>query len=403
MHQGYKYQENINLVDEATGRQVLQLTRSGNSQTTGYHAATGFTSDSAYVVFFMENEQGMFVVRGEVATGELCLVHKIRDSGSRGWEPLVHYSSPLYMSTIPDRSTVAISDNATLKLLDIFSFESRILYSIPEGRRISQPMASHDGRYIYFCEMPLRPETADENVGSSPEMFWKPFMDKYGGMPSWLYRLALDTGEVEELYHDPVNCSHHIHTSPTDADLVLVELDRPPLFAWGGDRASARAHILDARTRKLTELAPRNERKFQSHTIWSCDGEYVYYHGRDHKTGNAIGQPGGGHYIGAINKSGEVRWERVFPHWHYGHVGMHTKRNAVIIDGLLTSDYLLEIDFMEAGDSGIPRLELLGRHGSTIMPSRQHSHPHLQMSPDGKWIMFNRYNGEDTQVMLLRM
>jgi hypothetical protein len=213
----------------------------------------------------------------------------------------------------------------------------------------------------------------------------------------------LETGEVEELHHDPTNCSHHIHTSPTDPDLVLLEIDRPPLFAWGGDKVSPRAAILDARTRRLTELPPRNERKFQSHTIWSCDGEYVYYHGRDHKTGNPIGQPGGGHYIGAISKAGEVRWERVFPHWHYGHVGMHTKKNAIIVDGLLSSDYLLEIDFLNAGDSGVPRIELLGRHGSHIMPSRQHSHPHLQMSPDGNWIMFNRYNDQDTQVMLLRM
>lgn len=120
-------------------------------------------------------------------------------------------------------------------------------------------------------------------------------------------------------------------------------------------------------------------------------------HGRDRATAAPIGQNGGGHYIGVASISGDIVWERVFPHFYYGHVAGHSRPDRFIIDSLTTPDLLQEIAHLEPGAT----MRVLGRHGSDVRYGRQETHPHPQISPDGWCIAYNRSDGVRSDVCLL--
>jgi hypothetical protein len=265
-------------------------------------------------------------------------------------------------------------------------------------------MGSIDGKYIYYSITPDHPEKAQGVAGKNND-FFEAFMRKYGGRPTTICRVEIASGKVEELNYNPTASSGHIQPNPVDPDLWLIELDQPPMFSWCGDFGkTSRAWTFNVRTSAWMELRPRNENRFHMHTNWSPDGRYVYYHARDRQTGYPIGYEGGGHYIGACDTQGSVVWERVFPHFYYGHVSSHSRKNAILIDSLITPDLIVQVNFEQApSPDSVPPLEILGRHSSQVLYGKQHTHPHMSMSPDGRWLSFNRFDGVRSDVYLLEM
>jgi Tol biopolymer transport system component len=155
--------------------------------------------------------------------------------------------------------------------------------------------------------------------------------------------------------------------------------------------------LVNWRTGQAKPVPTRNDNHFQMHSSWSHDGRYIYYHGRDRATAAPIGTDGGGHFIGAASVDGAVVWEQVFPHFYYGHVAGHSRRNVLLFDSLTTPDLIQEVAFLEPGAP----IRVLGRHGSEVRYGRQETHPHLQMSPDGRCIAYQRATAGRSDVCVL--
>lgn len=100
---------------------------------------------------------------------------------------------------------------------------------------------------------------------------------------------------------------------------------------------------------------------------------------------------------------GGIIWEAIFPFFHYGHACSHSTRTAFITDGLITPDLITAIYWQELNSIGLPRIEIIGRHG-TYWKNGQHFDPHCLMSADGKWLSYNRgYADGRSDVYLMQL
>lgn len=215
-------------------------------------------------------------------------------------------------------------------------------------------------------------------------------------MPTTYLRVSIDTGAVEEVYHDPIFGSHHVQPCPSDPDLWLIDRDSTSMFWCGGDDyTSTRAYLLHSQKGKLIEIPPNDNYKIQIHTNWNRTGERIYYHGWAEN---------GGTFIGVADQQGKVVWERNFPASHYGHVSTHTTKEAIITEGLLTRDLVLAIYYEDRDATGTPRLEVMAQHNTLWGGlSGQFSHPHCHLSPDGKWLAYNKADKGRTDVYVVQI
>jgi hypothetical protein len=229
----------------------------------------------------------------------------------------------------------------------------------------------------------------------------RPYRDAYnavfGGMPTTYFQVDIASGAVETIFEEPVFGSHHVQPCPSNPDIWLIDRDAPPNFWAGGDGEMTRAWLLNSKTKELVELDPVDPNGFQIHTNWNYRGDRVYYHGRSRQG------DGKGHYVGVADMTGKIVWEQRYPLFYYGHMSTHTTKEAVITDGLLTPDLVTAIHYEDRDATGLPRVEALARHATVWGAAHgQFPHPHCHMSPDGRWLSYNRAEGWRSDVYVIR-
>jgi hypothetical protein len=372
--------------DPVTGREVWRLTNQGINAGISFHFRSQITADSRHLVFRRETETQTAILRADLSNGELTVV----GVGPR--------DGKIAFAVVPGTHSVAVVCNGGVRLYDLDSLAERVLVEqFPDGYDCWCVFGLLDGTavgYEMFRTLPYRVEK--KHTYDTAE--FDAYVKEFGGRPGKICVADIATGKGREVWDEPVAAGNHVQPSPTDPDVWLVERDQPPLFSWMGDHGrTPRAWLVNWRTGEAKPVANRNSNHFHMHSAWSHDGRYIYYHGRDRATGAPIGQNGGGHFIGAAAVAGEVVWEQVFPHYYYGHVAGHTRRNVILIDSLTTPDLIHEVAFLEPG---APK-RVLGRHGSQVRYGRQETHPHLQMSPDGGCICYQRATGARADVCVL--
>ena len=74
---------------------------------------------------------------------------------------------------------------------------------------------------------------------------------------------------------------------------------------------------------------------------------------------------------------------------------------SIITDGLMFGKFITEIDWTKTDSQGIPILNVLGAHNSGNHSFGQHTHPHCLMSPDGKYLSYNRGTQHKSDVYVL--
>jgi len=382
MHVGDRCSELTREPDPVTGREVWRLTNQGVNDGISFHFRSQITADSRYLVFRRTVGEQSALVRADLRTGELTIVA----------------GQVTVMAVVPGTHTVAAIVNRGVRLYDLDSLAERVLVErLPAGYDSWCVFGLLDGKavgYELFRRLPYPVEK--KHTYDTAE--FDAYVKEFGGRPGKICVADITTGKVREVWDEPIGDGNHVQPSPTDPDVWLVERDQPPLFSWMGDHGKTpRAWLVNWRTGKARPVANRNENHFHMHSSWSHDGQYVYYHGRDKATGAPIGQNGGGHFIGAASVDGEIVWEQVFPHFYYGHVAGHTRRHGLLFDSLTTPDLIQEVAFLEPGAP----VRVLGRHGSQVEYGQQQTHPHLQMSPDGRCIAYNCSDGARSDVCVL--
>jgi hypothetical protein len=277
----------------------------------------------------------------------------------------------------------------TLRAVQIETLEERVLIE-DTGAEWTTGILSVDPTetYVIVALMRAHPEVL---AGNRPARdYWEHFAQ--GGQQMRIIQIPLAGGEVETIYAEDGCSSAHSPHNPKDGDLLLIDRDFPPRFWGGSDGKTNRIWTLRVSTGKLTELCVQDTAKFQVHSAWTWDGQYVLYHGR-----SAVS----GYYIGVVDQQGRTVREYAFRDApHYGHVSAMAGRPAMMLDGNITTDMLLWLYY----DQEQPRIEVIARHGTNwqALPG-QFPHPHPTCDSQGKWIAFNRGASGRTDVCVVRV
>jgi hypothetical protein len=386
--------ESSSFPDRVTARRTLRLTRSGMyNETPTYHLNSAFSADSRYLVFASAREGGSALLRAELDTGALTVIAFTTGIGGRlGPGDQGFYVAGAHGGGFTgNHAALAQASNwviarlgRSLRAYHLETFEERVLIpELGEEYRFGNPSATADGKKALVTRLPAHP---DRHLKDGFRHYAHACVEEFNGMPTTWLEIDLASGECREVQHEDTYGCAHTQPCPTDPDLWLIDRDAPPLFWMGGDHGkTSRAWLLNIKTRKLTEIRPRCPRRFQIHALWNRDGSAIFYHGQ-------LGYDNqDGHYIGVTNTKGKVLWEREFPHFHYGHLGTHTQADAIITDGLITPDLITAIYYTDLDATDAPRLEILAAHDTQWgSPPGQYSHPHPHVSPDGRWLSYNR-------------
>ncbi len=379
---GTVFNESEWLTDSITGRKVLRLTRNRDfNQTPTYHINTAFSSDSKSLVFATWNKNGeSALMLGNVLTGDIKVIAVVPASEKN------HFNGN-NVCMIPASKKAAASRGGTqLYVYDLNTLEEKLLYAAEEGYSFGHPTGSADGKTIYITKMPrYRPETDDP----------------YKAAFSVYYAIDIGTGRIMEFFRDSSRSNHTV-VCPSNPDLLLIDRDLPPKYGSGGDLGkTSRVWLLNIKTKKLTEIRPNNKNRFQIHSNWSHDGKYVYYHGVSQQHNFPGGFTGKPHFIGVADQSGKIIWEHIFPNFFYGHICSSTIKNTIITDGLIFGKLITEIDWQRSDSQGVPVFNVLGAHNSGNHSFGQHTHPHCLMSPDGKYLSYNKGSRDKSEVYVL--
>jgi hypothetical protein len=405
---GQTWNESTVFEDAVTGRPTRRLTADGlYNETPTYHLNTAFSADSRSLIFATAREGGSALVRADVHTGDLTVIAATDGIGSYGQYHNAGNNGPYAAGSLGGGFTgntsaivqagnrVVTTVGRSLRLYDLRTFEERVLIADCGAEfRYGSPIGSVDGSFVAVPRVPAHPDVVAGRYPRRP--YRQALVEEFGGMPTTYLKVELASGAVTEVFQEDVCGSHHVQPCPANQDLWLIDRDMPPDFWAGGDgRRSTRAWLLDTRSGELTRLKQNDEWGFQIHTNWSPDGRLLYYHGPSAR---------GGQYVGAIDTRGRVVWERVFPAPYYGHVSTHTRAEAIITDGLFAPDLVTAIHFRDLDAAGAPRMEVLARHGTewgTI--HGQYTHPHCHVSPDGRWLSYNRGEKGRTDVYVVAL
>ncbi|MFA6962253.1 MAG: hypothetical protein WC205_15980 [Opitutaceae bacterium] len=396
---GDSWNESEAYADPLSGRRIQRLTSAGfYNMTPNYHTGTAFTADGRSLILASGRQQGSALFKAEVETGRLTQL--------TGWFP--DYGSideihkhgqgrcilggkgggvTMLSCVAPHRRFAVFVLGRAVRLVDIETLAERVLCPDVGTEWIpGMPSISPDEETLLIPLMSSHPEIA------AGQPITRSYMEHFAeaGPQFRLLEIEVSTATARVVYQEKCGgCAHSPH-SPADAGRVLLDRDRSPgLWAYGPPGVS-RAWTLNLRDGGLTALTPRNAQTFQTHSVWTHDGEAILYHGP---------AAGGGQFIGAISPAGQVLKEYVFPEAKgYGHVAALAGRKGIILDGDLAKDRLQLLDFETAG----PCVETLALHGSDLgcMPW-QYAHVHPQSDWQGRRVSFNRAVGGRSDVLVV--
>jgi hypothetical protein len=390
---GTIFNEAIPLQDKCTGRKLIQLTTARDfNQKPTYHIKSGFSADSRYIpIVTWNNDQSSALMRADINTGELLVLDKTHTNSIFNF-----VKAGNDVSIIPAASKIVAGlSGRQVKVYDLSGKKAEVLIDdIGEGKILGHPIGSADGNYVYIPSMVALPDDYQKLTDFSPytEVTY--------------LRADVKTGKIEILLTDKGCRNNHVIPNPRNTDLLLLDRDLPPGFGRGGDGGkNTRCWIYNIKSGKFIEIRPKAKNRFQVHGNWNYNGTHVYYHGlaempedRKQKSFN-----GNLHYIGVADLDGNVVWEKTFPYSYYGHVSSHETENCIILDGLITNDLITGIRWDKRDSCGEPEILLYGTHRSDWKPIGQHAHPHCQVSPDGKWLTYNRSYENRSDVFALRI
>lgn len=388
---GEIWQESKAQLDPVTGRTLLQITskRDFNQKPT-YHIGSGFSSDGQKLPIVSWNEDGAScLMLADLRAGNLKVID-VPEPGSS----FSYVKAGNDLSMIPSTGKLVAGLSARmLKIFDIQTGKGEILLpDVGPDFTLGHPIGSIDGKKVFVPKMKIIPPGTQD---------FKPYC-----LVDYL-EIDLNSKANRSVFVDEGHRNNHLIPNPVNPDLWLIDRDLPPGFARGGDGGkTTRCWILNIRTGQLTEVRPKAENRFQVHGNWNFEGTHVYYHGLampPEKRENPKSFNGNSHYIGVSDLAGKVVWEKSFPKSWYGHVSSHPKEYMVVLDGLITESHITGVRWDKRDATGEPEIVLFGNHGSDWGNIGQHAHPHCQLSPDGKWLSYNRSYAGRSDVFVLKV
>jgi hypothetical protein len=391
-HKGDTWNESTTYRDPTSLRTVRKVTSGGlYNYHPAYHTWTAWTADSTRCVFSSGRRNCSTIFACDVQTGDITQLLDWQE----GWNVGNKYIQGDTPSGVGRVCLDAHSgwvyyvhntlDGTALKAVQIDSLEERTIHAGIPGYAYGQPTVSGDSRWVAVPNNVI-PEAFLHGDPRKPTSFGE-VLDVYaapGGSRMQLVRfdLTVDAPEPEIVYDEPDCRGNHLQYSPVDPNLLHTDRDFAPRFWSGSDQKRNRVWLYHIDEQRLVEQPSPSGRTFQVHSVMSFDGQTVPYHCPPSPT-----DPGG-YVIGVNDLEGNTLAEYRSSAWtHYGHVGAVPGRKTIMLDGNVTDDLILWMDY---DDPTQPRFEVICRHGTNWGGHEwQYPHPHPQCAPTGDRIVYN--------------
>ena len=379
---GATWNESETYRDAVSLRRGRRLTTRGQINVTpSYHTDNCFTADGRGLVFLSQRDGLCAVCKADVATGDLTVLTEPVPAAGQHMDE---------MSFASEAGWVLYNTRTAVAAVQVDTLEERVVRTVdPAVERVSIPGITADGCRVAYTVFPAPPAELADAADPRPEY---QYFTEHRSM--WIRLVETDLAGAPErlLYEEKECCCGHVQYAPGNSDLLLMDKGYAPLFDWGSDGVRNRVHVFDRRIGATRSLPPRCGKPFQVHSTWSFDGRRVLYHGwlgRDNHSG---------WFFSVLTPDGGIEREFEFPGAvHYGHISAAPDRPALILDGNVTPDLLMWL-YM---DRDVPRLEVIGRHGTDW--GSQTSHPHAHSSRDGRYVSFNTARNGRVDVCVLEI
>lgn len=373
LKKGERFNESQEFLDAATARYSRRLTSKRRwNQTPTYTKNACFSADSRTLVLATEDHAGnSAILKCDVETGEMLVVANSDEIKGIPGKPNLNGNNLVINQA---GNWVAANVRGGVRLWDLKTLEQRVVYNCSdENAAVSHPIGSIDGKLLFFAIQRPGHNFQFKDQGRGRTAF-----ETYNGANTDFMEADLTTGKVRVIHHEDQAGCNHLVASPANPDILLIDLDWPMEIR----SSTSRPWLLNYKTGKLTEIRPRDNNRFTWHENFNGPGDRVYYHGTSAK---------GGQFIGVADLEGNVVWEDRVPQNIYGHMSTHPKWDALITDGIYTDAYVCAVFYKELDCTGAPRLQILAKHSTDWDPKYgQYGHPHCHVSPDGRWLTYNR-------------
>ncbi len=393
---GDTWNESRTYLDAWTRRTIRQVTTAGcYNETPTYHTATAWTADGEQFVFRTGRSGQSALMVACARSGDMTQLTDWVDGmaldSSNGVAP-TGIGGGICVS--PTRRWVTFVLGSSLRAVHLDTLQEHILIEdVGPWAMGSASIDRYEQYVVVAANIIPEPMRTPQTVGGG-ERFTRGranYFNEPGGAHLRILRVPLAGGHCEVIYDEPGVRSGHVQYCPADSDLLLIDRDFPPRFWFGSDGKTNRIWTLRISTGELTELPSRSGALFQVHSVWNWEGDRVLYHCPTPQ----------GYVIGVDDRQGRTVWEHQSPAWtHYGHVSAMAGRAAFILDGNLSDDLLLWMDY----EAELPRIEVIVRHGTDWNGHEgQYPHPHPQSDPTGRYISFNAAHKGQSNVFVVQV
>ena len=262
-----------------------------------------------------------------------------------------------------------------LKYVDLETFETSVIYVIPEGYSPTVLSITPDGRYLafaFFERFELSSYKGKSHYGSLEYMYRRP--------RSLVVRIDLRGEEVLPVWGENAWITH-FNISPTNPDIILFCHEGPWYLVQ-------RMWVVNAKTHEIWPLV-RQSRYLESvgHEFFTDDGRVVAQYSRRSTPHSSDWV----YYDVFVNPDGsDLRFYK-YPHLPPIHVKTNSKATMGVGDRCFPSANFKEgssyIGLIKYLGNGEVELKPLCKHGTSWLT--QHSHPHPIFTPNDEHVTFS--------------
>ena len=373
--------------DEKTGREITQLTQSGNNWHL-YFTENSFDLNENKILFLSDRAAGQDRKPHENPHSNIFSM----DLGSGEMVQLTDEPQPVGSVTkTPDSQIVVYVSGRQIKSLELASGKTTVLYEGDESYNLGAPSIASNRRYVAFCR------NENRKVGDGPN--YTGFKDRFYKVKDGRITLAyLDGSGWMDVYKDTHQVGH-FQFCPDDPTIGTYCHEGP----W--NLVTQRIWLLDFVSHEAKPCFRQEEWDSIGHEFWTQDG-YVFFddRGPGHDgtitsdrtqavaTEVAVNQNDMVPFVGLVDRTGKLVKKIDMPFYcnHY-----HANPDNTVLVGDDVDDLVLVNITREPAT-----LEVLCNHKTSWHTQRSHCHP--TWSWDGSRILYASDHGGKINLYLVK-
>jgi oligogalacturonide lyase len=369
--------------DSFQGKTIRQLTSEPGNHHHLYFTSNSFTLDNQSIIYISETQSdGPNLFKLNINSGE---ARQLTENSGGYLKSYVyydgHYERGLGKASIsynPITNQLLYIQDRNIVLLEVDTFQEKIIYELPQAVITGFTHLSSDGRYACIPYISAEAFNVDENNS------FVHIREKVKKEKILSHVLVVDTHTNQgKVWFTHSGWITHVQFHPFNPRKIL--------FNHEGGKVDQRIWLYDdGEIYKIRNEDIEIRPIWVCHEVWTNQGDGIIYHGRKFNHDNQEVQ-----FVGQVSLENKERFtELAFPEsmQDYGHFTLNPNNQMLVTDGIINSKWL-HICHAKWGENKLSWHPLC-KHGSSF--AVQDVHPHPIFSHDGKSVLFTSDLHNDT-------